>query len=68
MEKKRNKIKSKMPFSSLRFGQFCNFHPKICFSAYGSKRFKILSFSSGTLTPCLHPFSPLSQGYFRLFC
>ncbi|MFS7980521.1 hypothetical protein Hanom_Chr10g00940411 [Helianthus anomalus] len=40
------------------------FHPKVCFSAFGSKRFKILPFSSGSLT---HPFSPLSQRYFRLF-
>ncbi|MFS7998724.1 hypothetical protein Hanom_Chr12g01157301 [Helianthus anomalus] len=22
---------SKMPFSPLRFGQFCDFHPKVCF-------------------------------------
>ncbi|MFS7981512.1 hypothetical protein Hanom_Chr10g00951801 [Helianthus anomalus] len=41
----------KMSFSSLRFGQFCNFHPNVCFSASGSKRFKILPFSSGSLTP-----------------
>ncbi|KAJ0913940.1 putative mitochondrial carrier domain protein [Helianthus annuus] len=37
---------SKMPFSSLRFGQFCDFCPKVCFSASGSKRFEILPFSS----------------------
>ncbi|MFS8004636.1 hypothetical protein Hanom_Chr13g01228141 [Helianthus anomalus] len=54
-------ILSKMPFSSLRFGLFCDFRPKVC-----SKRFKILPFSSGSLTP-FH-FSPLRQGYFRLFC
>ncbi|MFS7939959.1 hypothetical protein Hanom_Chr05g00458051 [Helianthus anomalus] len=36
-----------MPFSSLRFGQFCDFHPKVCFfSAWGFKRFRILPFSS----------------------
>ncbi|MFS8020710.1 hypothetical protein Hanom_Chr16g01418841 [Helianthus anomalus] len=52
-----------MPFSSLRFGQFCDFRPKVCFNAFGSKRFEILPFSSGSLT---HHFSTLSQGYFRL--
>ncbi|MFS7937846.1 hypothetical protein Hanom_Chr05g00432571 [Helianthus anomalus] len=40
-----------MPFSSLGFGQFCDFRPKACFSASKSKRFKILSFSSDSLTP-----------------
>ncbi|MFS7930158.1 hypothetical protein Hanom_Chr04g00340841 [Helianthus anomalus] len=52
-----------MPFSSLGFGQFCNFRSKVCFSASGFKRFEILPFSYGSLTP----FSPLSQGYFPLF-
>ncbi|MFS7988190.1 hypothetical protein Hanom_Chr11g01031761 [Helianthus anomalus] len=42
--------KRQMPFSSMRFGQFCDFRPKVCFSASGSKRFKILPFSSGLLT------------------
>ncbi|MFS7982209.1 hypothetical protein Hanom_Chr10g00960061 [Helianthus anomalus] len=54
-----------MPFLSLRLGQFCNFHPKVCFSIYGSKRFKILPFIR--LVNFFH-FSPLSQGHFRLFC
>ncbi|MFS8028578.1 hypothetical protein Hanom_Chr16g01512171 [Helianthus anomalus] len=27
-----------MSFSCLRFGQFCNFRPKVCVSASGSKR------------------------------
>ncbi|MFS7957600.1 hypothetical protein Hanom_Chr07g00668241 [Helianthus anomalus] len=45
--------KSKMPFSSLRFGQFCDFRPKVYFSASGSKRFEILLFSSGSLTPSI---------------
>ncbi|MFS7925204.1 hypothetical protein Hanom_Chr04g00281801 [Helianthus anomalus] len=58
-------IKSKMPFSSLRFGQFCDLRPNVCFSASGSKRFKILLFSSSSLTPSI--FSSLSQGHFRLF-
>ncbi|MFS7948662.1 hypothetical protein Hanom_Chr06g00562551 [Helianthus anomalus] len=31
--------------------QFCDFRPKVCFSASGSKRFEILSFSSSSLTP-----------------
>ncbi|MFS7973298.1 hypothetical protein Hanom_Chr09g00854981 [Helianthus anomalus] len=46
---------SKMAFSSLRFGQFCDcdFRPNVCFSAYGSKRFEILSFSAGSLTPSI---------------
>ncbi|MFS7942239.1 hypothetical protein Hanom_Chr06g00486011 [Helianthus anomalus] len=26
-----------MPFLSLRFGQFSDFHPKVCYSASGSK-------------------------------
>ncbi|MFS7985836.1 hypothetical protein Hanom_Chr11g01003301 [Helianthus anomalus] len=42
-----------MQFSSLRFGQFCDFHPKVCFFASGSKRFEILPFSSSSLTPCI---------------
>ncbi|MFS8012042.1 hypothetical protein Hanom_Chr14g01316061 [Helianthus anomalus] len=42
-----------MPFSSLRFGQFCDFRPKVCFSVSGSKRFEILPFSSGSLTPSI---------------
>ncbi|MFS7956229.1 hypothetical protein Hanom_Chr07g00652111 [Helianthus anomalus] len=46
-------IKSKMPFSSLRFGQICDFRPNVCFSASGSKRFEILLFSSGPLTPSI---------------
>ncbi|MFS7998728.1 hypothetical protein Hanom_Chr12g01157341 [Helianthus anomalus] len=36
-----------------RFGQFCDFRPKVCFSAFGSKRFEILPFSSGLLTPSI---------------
>ncbi|MFS7959412.1 hypothetical protein Hanom_Chr08g00690801 [Helianthus anomalus] len=50
----------------VRFGQFCDFRPKLCFSASGSRRFKILPFSSNSLTPSI--FSSLSQRYFRLFC
>ncbi|KAF5793040.1 putative Clp domain superfamily protein [Helianthus annuus] len=46
-------LRSKMPFSSLRFGQFCDFRSKVCFSASGSKRFEILPFSSGSLTPSI---------------
>ncbi|MFS7935352.1 hypothetical protein Hanom_Chr05g00402421 [Helianthus anomalus] len=45
--------KSKMPFSSLRFGHFCNFCPKVCFFTSGSKRFEILPFSSGSLIPSI---------------
>ncbi|KAJ0946374.1 hypothetical protein HanRHA438_Chr01g0003271 [Helianthus annuus] len=37
---------SKMPFRSVRFDQFCEFRPKVCFSTSGSKRFEILPFSS----------------------
>ncbi|MFS7962269.1 hypothetical protein Hanom_Chr08g00724661 [Helianthus anomalus] len=40
-----------MPFSSLRFGQSCDFHPKVCFSASISKRIEILPFSFGLFTP-----------------
>ncbi|MFS7965352.1 hypothetical protein Hanom_Chr09g00761231 [Helianthus anomalus] len=42
-----------MSFSSLRFGQFCDFRPKVYFSASGSKRFEILPFSSTELTPSI---------------
>ncbi|MFS7999337.1 hypothetical protein Hanom_Chr12g01164851 [Helianthus anomalus] len=42
---------SKMPFSSLRFDQFCDFRPKVCFSASRSKGFEILPFPSSSLTP-----------------
>ncbi|MFS7943190.1 hypothetical protein Hanom_Chr06g00497361 [Helianthus anomalus] len=42
-----------MSFSSLRFDHFCDFGPKVCFSASGSKRFKILSYSSNSLTPSI---------------
>ncbi|MFS7892479.1 hypothetical protein Hanom_Chr00s000642g01653301 [Helianthus anomalus] len=37
---------SKMTFSSLRLGHFCDFSTKVFFSASGSKRFEILAFSS----------------------
>ncbi|MFS7906929.1 hypothetical protein Hanom_Chr01g00065011 [Helianthus anomalus] len=43
---------SKMPFSSLSFGQFCDFRPKVCFIR---------------LVNSIH-FSLLSQVHFRLFC
>ncbi|MFS7936302.1 hypothetical protein Hanom_Chr05g00413971 [Helianthus anomalus] len=42
--------KSKMTFSSLRFGYFATFVQKVCFFASGTKRFKILPFSSDSLT------------------
>ncbi|MFS7916386.1 hypothetical protein Hanom_Chr02g00176531 [Helianthus anomalus] len=54
-----------MPFSSLRFGQFCNFRPKVCFSALESKRFDILPFSSGLVNSI--QFSPLIRGIFVFF-
>ncbi|MFS7964915.1 hypothetical protein Hanom_Chr08g00755971 [Helianthus anomalus] len=50
------KNKSKMSFSLLRFGQFCDFRLKVCFSASGSKRF-VNSIR----------FSLLSQGYSVFF-
>ncbi|MFS8025673.1 hypothetical protein Hanom_Chr16g01477871 [Helianthus anomalus] len=37
--------------STSSFGEFCDFRPKVCFFASGSERFKILPFSSGSLTP-----------------
>ncbi|KAF5801237.1 putative malate dehydrogenase (decarboxylating) [Helianthus annuus] len=43
----------KCHFRPLRFDQFCDFRLKVCFSASGSKRFEILSFSSGSLTPSI---------------
>ncbi|MFS7949887.1 hypothetical protein Hanom_Chr06g00576891 [Helianthus anomalus] len=35
---------------ALRFGQFCDFCPKVCFFASASKKFKILPFTSSSLT------------------
>ncbi|MFS7907326.1 hypothetical protein Hanom_Chr01g00069931 [Helianthus anomalus] len=46
-------VESKMPFSSLRLDYFCDFRPKVCFSTYGSKRFKTLPFSSNSSTPSI---------------
>ncbi|MFS7909197.1 hypothetical protein Hanom_Chr01g00091891 [Helianthus anomalus] len=54
-----------MPFSSLRFGRFCDFPPKVCFSASGSKRFEILLFSSGSLS--VYPFFSIKSGVFPFF-
>ncbi|KAF5776932.1 hypothetical protein HanXRQr2_Chr12g0529771 [Helianthus annuus] len=56
---------SKMSFSTLTFGRFCDFRPKVCFSTSGSKRFEILPFSSDPLTPSI--FFMLSPGYYRPF-
>ncbi|MFS7924342.1 hypothetical protein Hanom_Chr03g00271451 [Helianthus anomalus] len=42
-----------MPFSSLRFGHFYDFRPKVCFFASRSKRFDIMLFSSDSLTPSI---------------
>ncbi|MFS7909905.1 hypothetical protein Hanom_Chr02g00100081 [Helianthus anomalus] len=50
-----------MPFSSLRFGYFCDFRPKVCFSASGSIRLEILPFLSNSL---LHPFFFVKSGVF----
>ncbi|MFS8032238.1 hypothetical protein Hanom_Chr17g01555231 [Helianthus anomalus] len=50
----------KRHFRPLRFHQLCNFHPKVCFPTYGSKRFEILPLSSGPLTPSI--FSVKSGG------
>ncbi|MFS7972490.1 hypothetical protein Hanom_Chr09g00845431 [Helianthus anomalus] len=38
----------KMPFLFMRYGHFCDFYPNVCFSASGSKRFEIMSFSFGS--------------------
>ncbi|MFS7971987.1 hypothetical protein Hanom_Chr09g00839301 [Helianthus anomalus] len=54
----------KCTFSFLRFGQFYDFRPKVCFSASGSKRFKILPFSSGSLTQSIFP---VKSGVFSSF-
>ncbi|MFS7912642.1 hypothetical protein Hanom_Chr02g00132311 [Helianthus anomalus] len=51
---------SKMSFLSLMFGQFCDFRPKVCFSASGSKRFEIFAIFV-RLVNSIH-ISPLSQG------
>ncbi|MFS7946656.1 hypothetical protein Hanom_Chr06g00538921 [Helianthus anomalus] len=48
-----NYVKKKMSFSSMRFGQFCDFLPKVCYSTSGSKRYVILPFSSSSLTPSI---------------
>ncbi|MFS7925807.1 hypothetical protein Hanom_Chr04g00289451 [Helianthus anomalus] len=54
-----------MPFSSPEVWPLLRLSSKGCFFASGSKRFEILPFSSGSLTPSI--FYALSQGYFRLF-
>ncbi|KAJ0452024.1 hypothetical protein HanHA300_Chr15g0574221 [Helianthus annuus] len=59
-------LASKMPFSSLRFGQCYDFRPKVCFFASRSKRFKIFAIFI-RLVNSIH-FSLLNQGYFLLFC
>ncbi|MFS8025474.1 hypothetical protein Hanom_Chr16g01475381 [Helianthus anomalus] len=46
-----NYLKSKMRLSSMRYGQFCDFRPKVCFSTFVTKGFEILPFSSDSLTP-----------------
>ncbi|MFS7943994.1 hypothetical protein Hanom_Chr06g00506771 [Helianthus anomalus] len=51
-----------MPFSSLRFSQFCDFRPKVCFSASEFKRFEIFSSSSNSVH-----FFLLIQGIFAFF-
>ncbi|MFS7983617.1 hypothetical protein Hanom_Chr11g00976611 [Helianthus anomalus] len=57
-----------MPFSSMRFGQFCDFRPKVYFSASRSKRFEILPFLSGSLTPSifLHQVGDISVFFVNL--
>ncbi|MFS7990422.1 hypothetical protein Hanom_Chr11g01058691 [Helianthus anomalus] len=47
----------------MRFGYFCDFRQNVCFSTSGSKRFKILSFSSNSLTSFI--VLRLSQGYVK---
>ncbi|MFS7956668.1 hypothetical protein Hanom_Chr07g00657221 [Helianthus anomalus] len=55
-----------MQFSSLRFSQFCNFRPKVFFSAFGSKRFKIFAIFI-RLVNSIH-FSPFEvRGIFVFF-
>ncbi|MFS7917262.1 putative transcription factor WD40-like family [Helianthus anomalus] len=51
-------------FCLVRFGQFCDFRPKVCFSAFGSKSFEILPLSSESLTPSVFF---VNSGVF-LFC
>ncbi|MFS7999912.1 hypothetical protein Hanom_Chr12g01172231 [Helianthus anomalus] len=51
-----------MSFSSLRFSQFCDFYPNVCFSASVFKRFESLLFSPGLLTSSI--FFSLNLGYF----
>ncbi|MFS7908910.1 hypothetical protein Hanom_Chr01g00088621 [Helianthus anomalus] len=53
IKKRYIKKESKMPFSSLRLGQFCDFRSKVWFSVFGSKKFKLLPFSSSSLTPSI---------------
>ncbi|MFS7951104.1 hypothetical protein Hanom_Chr07g00591011 [Helianthus anomalus] len=50
-----------MHFSSSRFGQFCDFRPKVCFSHLDPKGLKSCHFHPARYS--IH-FSPLSQGYF----
>ncbi|MFS7946256.1 hypothetical protein Hanom_Chr06g00533861 [Helianthus anomalus] len=54
-----------MTLSSLRFGQFCDFRPKVCFSAFRFERFENLAIFIQVVNSI--QFSPLSQGYFLFF-
>ncbi|MFS8015726.1 hypothetical protein Hanom_Chr15g01360071 [Helianthus anomalus] len=54
-----------MPF--LRFDHFCDFHLKLCFSAFGSKRFKSLPLSSDSLTPSTFNIKSGVFSFFYLF-
>ncbi|MFS7905621.1 hypothetical protein Hanom_Chr01g00049841 [Helianthus anomalus] len=48
------RTKSKMPFSSLRFGQDYNFRPKVCFSPLSWGNFHpFLSIKLGVFPPFL---------------
>ncbi|MFS7980055.1 hypothetical protein Hanom_Chr10g00934891 [Helianthus anomalus] len=54
-----------MSFSSLRFGQFCDFRLKVCFFRIWIQKVRNLAIFIQLLNSIY--FSPLSQGYFHLF-
>ncbi|MFS8002228.1 hypothetical protein Hanom_Chr13g01199641 [Helianthus anomalus] len=53
-----------MPFSPLRFGQSCNFRPKVCFRHMDPKGLKSCHFHSA---PYLHPFYSVKEELFSSF-
>ncbi|MFS7983336.1 hypothetical protein Hanom_Chr11g00973341 [Helianthus anomalus] len=56
-----------MPVLSLRFGYFCDFRPKVCFSASSIWIQKVQNLTVFIQSVNSIHFLTLNQGYFRLF-